>query len=61
MEFVGFDASPKNLMLRAVKTGAAAEDNTKQKALLNKYGVKQTLVQLREGTALTAKQEEKNG
>ncbi|MBQ9710491.1 MAG: SAM-dependent methyltransferase [Clostridia bacterium] len=61
MEFVGFDASPKNLMLRAVKTGAAAEDNTKQKALLNKYGVKQTLVQLREGTALTATQEEKNG
>jgi len=61
LEFVGLDASPKNLMLRAVKADFPAEDNSEIERLLKKYGVRQTLLQLqREGGPLD-KQEVENG
>ena len=46
LEFVGFDASPKNLMIRARKTGAPREDNGDMEKLLEKYNVRQTLLEL---------------
>ena len=58
LEFVGFDSSPKNLMLRAVRTGVAKDDNEKEKNLLKKYGISQTFIELREKAE---KQEVENG
>lgn len=61
LEFVGFDASPKNLMIRAEKTGAPPDDNDNLKMLLDKYNVRQTLLTLTDGGGLTDKQEVENG
>ena len=51
LEFVGFDASPKNLMIRAslvMKEDAAEREkqNEKLECLLDKYGASQTLLGL---------------
>ncbi len=59
LEFVGFETSPKNLMIRAVKGGAPPCGNEDIKNLLDKYGIRQTLLTLRE--AENDKQEVKNG
>lgn len=60
LEFVGIDASSKNLMIRAVYCGGRGGDNGEIIKLLKKYNVRQTLTELvprGEGD----KQEEKNG
>ncbi|MBP5308131.1 MAG: SAM-dependent methyltransferase [Clostridia bacterium] len=46
LEFVGFDTSPKNLMIRATFTGAPPVNNEELKSLLSKYNVRQTLLDL---------------
>ena len=58
LEFVGIDASPKNLMIRAVKSGAPPDENGEIKELLRKYGVRQTLLEFSDKHD---KQEVKNG
>ncbi|MBQ9481613.1 MAG: SAM-dependent methyltransferase [Clostridia bacterium] len=58
LEFVGFDASPKNLMIRAVRTGAPTTDNEELKSLLLKYNARQTLLSLADAAE---EQEVRNG
>ncbi len=58
LEFVGIDASPKNLMIRAVKGKAQKRKNLKAEALLEKYNTRHTLCDL---VGELDKQEVKNG
>lgn len=49
IEFIDFEHSPKNLMLRARRTGKASDKAlTQAKALRDSYGFKQSLLDLRE-------------
>lgn len=48
MEFVDFENSPKNLLIRAVKTSNSVNSKAKEEveAILNEYNIKQTLYSL---------------
>ena len=48
MEFVDFENSPKNLLIRAVKTSNSVNPTAKEEveAILNEYNIKQTLYSL---------------
>ena len=48
MEFVDFENSPKNLLIRAVKTSNSVNPKAKEEveAILNEYNIKQTLYSL---------------
>ena len=49
IEFIDFDHSPKNIMLRAVRTGRRGEKRLKRaKELAERYGFEQTLLKLTE-------------
>lgn len=49
IEFIDFDHSPKNLMIRAKKQGAARVRNApKLRELAGRYGFRQTLLELRD-------------
>ncbi len=61
LEFVGFDASPKNLMLRAVLTGNERDDNREEEQLLKKYSASQTLLNLLKQKGERIEQEVTNG
>jgi len=61
LEFVGVDASPKNLMIRAVFSGAPRIENDCTERLLKKYGVSQTLINLRKGITPCDNKEVRNG
>ena len=61
LEFVGFDVSPKNLMIRAEKAGAPRDDNADTEKLLEKYNVRQTLLELMKDGGQNHKREVDNG
>lgn len=47
LEFVDFDASPKNLLVRAKLTGKSNPNSLKEvQAILNEYKIEQTLYNL---------------
>lgn len=61
LEFVGIDASPKNLMIRAVRTHKRQGGNGDIATLLKKYNANQTLLQLQEKATHLDEQEVNNG
>ena len=48
LEFVDFDASPKNLLIRAIKVNKEKNPKIKEEldAIISEYGIKQTLYSL---------------
>ena len=48
IEFIDFAHSPKNLMLRCVRTAARAKEPFRRVGLAEKYGFRQTLLELTE-------------